>query len=379
MAGTLAAVVLARSGHSVTLIDPHEIVPKQFRVEKIAGAQVDLMRKLQVFAPIAEASTPFSSIINARAGRIVDRTHSPHFGILYHDIVRVLRAQLPAAAALVIDKVVGIANGPRIQTLSLASGREVTADLIVLATGMSDALRYRLGIGRHLIVPRQSISFGFSLAPDQSQMRPLQALTYYGSGAGNQVDYLSLFPIGGGLRANLFTFVDHRDPWIARFRRDPVTELHAAMPGLASFLGTFRTTEPVNNWVMDLSIAENAVQDGVILIGDAFQTSCPAAGTGVTRLLTDIDRLCNVFIPRWLSSPGLGREKLSQFYGDEIKRNVDAMAMSASHFRRSLTVQPGIEWSLRRRHHFLRRRLIGGMGRLIPSIHPLKSREEEAT
>jgi hypothetical protein len=55
------------------------------------------------------------------------------------------------------------------------------------------------------------------------------------------------------------------------------------------------------------------------------------------------------------------------------------MAVGPSRFRRSLTIQPSIEWTLRRQHHFLRRRLTGGMGRLIASTHPRKNRHEEAT
>ncbi len=49
------------------------------------------MRKLGIFSAIAEASTPFKDIANVRAGRIVDRTPNQHYGILYEEIVRVVR------------------------------------------------------------------------------------------------------------------------------------------------------------------------------------------------------------------------------------------------------------------------------------------------
>ena len=88
---------------------------------------------------------------------------------------------------------------------------------------------------------------------------------------------------------------------------------------------------------MDLTVAQNVEQDGVVLIGDAFQTSCPAAGTGVTRLLTDVDRLCNTHIPNWFATPGLGSSKIVQFYADPEKRAVDADSMgshiTAAHLR----------------------------------------------
>lgn len=60
LSGSLAAVVLARTGYQVTLIDKHAAFPKQFRVEKIAGRHIDLMRKLGVFDAIASDSNPFS-------------------------------------------------------------------------------------------------------------------------------------------------------------------------------------------------------------------------------------------------------------------------------------------------------------------------------
>jgi 2-polyprenyl-6-methoxyphenol hydroxylase-like FAD-dependent oxidoreductase len=362
LSGSLAAVVLARAGHRVTLIDKHPVYPKQFRVEKIAGRQVDLMRKLGVFDAIAGEATRFRDILNVRAGSIVDRSQDSHFGILYDDIVRIVRAQLPASVDLIIDDVTDVQTGRQMQRVSLSNHGSVSADLIILATGMADQLRHKLGIGRRIVVEKQSISFGFTLAP-KAPAATFQALTYYGAGASNQIDYLSLFPIGSVLRANLFTFLDHEDPWIREFRRDPTIELFKALPGLSDFAGEIAPIDRVQNWVMDLSIAENVNQDGIVLIGDAFQTSCPAAGTGVTRLLTDIDRLCNVLIPQWLDTPGMGKEKIKNFYSDPIKHATDIEAMRMAHYRRSLTVDRSLRWSFHRRQHFTRRRIANWFNR----------------
>ena len=60
-------------------------------------------------------------------------------------------------------------------------------------------------------------------------------------------------------------------------------------------------------------------QAGVVLVGDAFATSCPAAGTGTGKVFTDVERLCNVHIPRWLATPGMGADKIAAFYDDPVK------------------------------------------------------------
>ena len=359
LSGSLAAVVLARAGYRVTLIDKHAVCPKQFRVEKVAGHQVELMRKLGVFDPIATEATLFRDIINVRAGRIVDRTQDAHFGILYDDIVRIVRAQLPASVDFLIDDVRDIQTGLQTQLLSLANNGPIMPDLIILATGMADSLRHKAGIGRRIVAEKQSISFGFTLAPRVEQAPAFRAITYYGAGDSNRIDYLNIFPIGGLLRANLFTFLDQDDPWIRAFHQDPIAELCSALPGLADFVGGLEPTDRVQSWVMNLSVAENVDQDGIVLIGDAFQTSCPAAGTGVTRLLTDIDRLCNVLIPRWVETPGMGKDKIKEFYSDPVKQATDREALHMAGYRRSFTVDRSLRWQFHRRQHFVRRRIAG--------------------
>ena len=63
--------------------------------------------------------------------------------------------------------------------------------------------------------------------------------------------------------------------------------------------------KPIANNVSDgRAITEVCRKAGVVLIGDAFATSCPAAGTGARKVLTDVERLCNVYVPKWLATPG---------------------------------------------------------------------------
>jgi heterodisulfide reductase subunit A-like polyferredoxin len=62
LSGAVAAVVLGRAGYRITLVDRHAVYPAEFRVEKIAGEQVELMRRLGLLDSVAAASTSFDQI-----------------------------------------------------------------------------------------------------------------------------------------------------------------------------------------------------------------------------------------------------------------------------------------------------------------------------
>jgi 2-polyprenyl-6-methoxyphenol hydroxylase-like FAD-dependent oxidoreductase len=100
--------------------------------------------------------------------------------------------------------------------------------------------------------------------------------------------------------------------------------------------------------------AENYRRDGVVLIGDTFQTTCPAAGNGVTRALTDATQLCNVHVPRWLKTAGMDTGKIAQFYDDPVKRACDAHVIEVANYHRSLSVERGAMWRARRWRAFIR-------------------------
>jgi 2-polyprenyl-6-methoxyphenol hydroxylase-like FAD-dependent oxidoreductase len=364
LSGSLAAAVLGRAGHRVALIDRYRAYPPEFRVEKVGGDQVELLGRLGVLDCVAAASTPFDHVINARHGQIIDRTNTPHYGIFYQDFVNVVRAQLPSSVKFVVGQAVDVKADAERPEVVFADDATVSARLVVLATGMAASLRHKLGFVRKNICEKHSISFGFNIAPAPDTAFDFPALTYYGEQVSDCIDYLSLFPIGDVMRANLFTFRDHRDPWVRDLRREPVGTLIGTMPGLRRFLGDFEVVGKVQNWTMDLCVLENHLRDGVVLIGDAFQTSCPAAGTGVTRLLTDVHQLCNVHVPRWFANGGIESRKIAQFYADPVKQRADGRSIRLAHYRRSLTIDDSLRWKAHRGRAYLRRRVLGWVKQL---------------
>jgi 2-polyprenyl-6-methoxyphenol hydroxylase-like FAD-dependent oxidoreductase len=368
LSGTLAAIVLGRAGHEVTLVDRNAEYPDEFRVEKIAGSQVAILRRLGLVEPLARAAVAFDEIVNARRGRLLDRTRSRHYGIFYRDLVQAMRAELPGNVRFVVGRVNALKASAERQTVSVLGNGDLSGRLIVLATGMSDVLRRDLSIERSFIRQRQSLSFGFNVRPLGTKSFKHAALTYYGEQVSDGVDYLSLFPAGDVTRANLFVFRDHRDPWIRALRDRPKETLIETLPGLTKVLGDFEVIDRVQNWLMDITVAENCRQPGVVLIGDAFQTSCPAAGTGVSRLLIDVERLCTVHIPAWMATSGMSATKIAAFYDDPVKQAMDEHCLERADFRRNLTVETDLRWQARRQIHFARRRVLNHIFDLSPGL-----------
>ena len=366
LAGTIAAIALARSGARVTLVDRNATPPDEFRVEKLGGMQLESLGRLGLLDLLTANSTRFDQSLNIRRGRIVDHTNARYQAAFYADLVGTMRSALPGSVRLLIGRVTELATSAGLQQVTIAEHGTLRARLVVLASGMSDLLRSRLGIEREVLHERQSLTFGFNLRPgDGIAAHP--ALTIYGERPRDGIDYLTLFPIGELIRANLFVFLDHRDPWIKALRTDPLAALDGRLPGLRLRLGDVELDGRVQNWIMDLAVARNVRQPGVVLIGDAYQTSCPAAGTGVSRLLTDVERLA-AHVPAWMQTPGMDAAKIASFYNDPVKAAMDAQALGMAGYRRAFTVDTRLAWRARRQAQFLRRRLLNAIDTLSPPL-----------
>ena len=366
LAGTIAAIALARTGARVTLVDRNATPPDEFRVEKLGGIQLEILERLGLLELLAAHSTRFDQSLNIRHGRTVDRTSARYQAAFYADLVAAMRTALPSSVRVLIGRVTELATGSDLQQVTVAEHGTLRARLVVLASGMSDLLRSRLGIEREVLHERQSLTFGFNLKP-RDGIADHPALTIYGERPRDGIDYLTLFPIGGLIRANLFVFLDHRDPWIKALRTDPLAALDERLPGLRRRLGAVELEGRIQNWIMDLAVARFVRLPGVVLIGDAYQTSCPAAGTGVSRLLTDVERLA-AHVPAWLQTPGMEAAKIAGFYDDPVKAAMDAHALGLAGYRRAFTVDTRLAWRARRQAQFLRRRLLNAIDTLSPPL-----------
>jgi 2-polyprenyl-6-methoxyphenol hydroxylase-like FAD-dependent oxidoreductase len=352
LAGSTAAAMLGRAGLVVALVDPHPVYPFDFRAEKLAGAQVHLLRRTGLADAVLAAATAVDELWIARFGRLVERRRNDEYGILYDTLVNAVRAEIPPGA-FVAAKVAAVSTGAERQTMVLANGEKIGARLIVLATGLNNGLRRMLGIGRVDLSPCHSISIGFDAMPAGRARFAVPALTYFPERAAERISYFTLFPVGAGMRANLFVYREPRDPWLKRLREAPCDTLFAAMPGLRKLMGDFSVGGDVNIRPIDLYAVKGHRQPGVVLVGDAFATSCPAPGTGVTKVFTDVERLCNLHIPRWFKTPGMGADKIAAFYDDPVKQACDADSAARAFYVRSIAIDAGILWQARRWGKFI--------------------------
>jgi 2-polyprenyl-6-methoxyphenol hydroxylase-like FAD-dependent oxidoreductase len=348
LAGSLAAAMLGRAGREVALIDPHPVYPPDFRCEKLDGEQTAMLRRTGLADAILAAATPDRESWVARFGCLIERRPGDQHGILYDTLVNAARAQIPSGTTVLHAKATDIATSSDRQTLTLSNGEAVTARLVVLANGLNSGLRHRLGMVRRELSPCHSIMLGFNLVPVGRPGFEFPALTYYAERACDRVAYVTLFPIGATMRANLCIYREVSDPWLRRFRAAPTETLFGVMPGLQRFTGDCAVPDPIKIRPADLYVTEHSQRAGIVLVGDAFSTSCPAAGTGTGKVFTDVERLCNVHIPRWFETRGMGEEKIAAFYDDPVRSAYHAHSLAKAYHLRSLSIEEGLRWRAER-------------------------------
>ena len=230
----------------------------------------------------------------------------------------------------------------------------------MLANGLNNGLRDDLGLRRIVLSPAHSTTIAFNLRPKEGGTFPFPALTFYSESTAARMAYLTLFPVRDGMRANLMVYRKLDDPWVRRMIETPETAMFELMPSLKRMIGDVEIEGPVKIRPADLTVSEGFRRPGVVLVGDAFATSCPAAGTGVDKVFTDVDLLCNTYIPAWLKTPGMGADKVGQFYDDPAKQaTCDAHTIARAYALRAFSIDPSPIWVWRRWSRFLGRGAIG--------------------
>ena len=286
-------------------------------------------------------------------GYLLDNKPSRQYGIMYDDLINAIRAEIAAPAERMCTKVIDVSTSTERQKVTLSNGEMISARLVVLANGLNVGLRRTLGIERQILSPCHSISLGFDLVPVGRPAFDFPALTYFSERASERIPYITLFPVGKRMRANLFAYREADDPWLRAMRRNPVETLNAALPRLSRITGEFAVAGDINIRPADLYVSTGYRQAGIVLVGDAFAATCPVTGSGTDKVFTDVSQLCNVHIPAWLASEGMSEAKIASFYDDPVKKECDAWSMAKAISFRSVSIDTGLYWRAQRWARFM--------------------------
>jgi len=345
LSGSLAAIMLHQRGFRVTVIDRYRSYPAEFRAEQLVGSQIAFLNSIGLMTSLITGSRIVPRARNFSLGKQLSSVLAPHYGMPYQDIVQALRNKLPSEVRFIVGRVTDIESGP-ISTVHLDDGQAVAAKLVVMATGLNTKLGKRLGVDYEMISAKHSTTVGFDIRSPKCTPAETSVLVYYGNDLQDGVDYLTVFPCKDVLRGNLFLYRDPLDPWVRQLRQTPRETLLEVLPALADELGDF-TIEHLQCRVSDVAVARRHQRDGLVLIGDAYQTPCPAAGTGISRLLVDVERL-TVHATRWFAANDTSAEALRSYYNDAVKRRSDRAAIRVARFRRAISTNASPLWALQR-------------------------------
>ena len=176
------------------------------------------------------ATTIDGEVWEARFGYVVLKKPSDQHGVMYDTLVNTIRAQIPSNVAVLDTKVIEVSTSDERQRVVLADGEEISARLIVLANGLSISLRHMLGLERRVVSECHSVTLGFDVVPVDRPALPFPALTYWPKRSADRMAYLTLFPIGNTMRANLMVYRPMDDIWFREFRKNPEATMRAMMP-----------------------------------------------------------------------------------------------------------------------------------------------------
>src|SRR5882757_7364209 len=111
LAGSTAAAMLGRAGIATLLIDPHDVYPFDFRVEKLSGdAQLERFERTGIAEAVLRSTTHDGENWIARFGYLLDKTPSRQYGITYDALIQAIRAEIQHPAERVRAKVIDIST-----------------------------------------------------------------------------------------------------------------------------------------------------------------------------------------------------------------------------------------------------------------------------
>ena len=319
-AGSVLTAKLRAAGFDTHTLDHAERYPDAFRSEKLEPDQSQLLRKFGMLDKVSPPDCELESVDTFERGRVVTCHYEDHFGIRYDDTVNALREAARDETRWTkarVDKITSDAHGATAHT---ANGDAVRGKLCVIASGRPSLLA-QSGVEVDRDPGLTSLTFGFDV--EAASGAPLRAFNYNSESPGqDHAHYATLFPIGDAWRFNVFTSWSPNEERARRFSRQPIERLYDLFPRMREFTGALRATTRVQIGHTVWHRVRRPSPNGVVVIGEAYQSVSPATGTGLSKCLTDIHVLLR-HLSGWRQHDCVPGSAIDAFYQDPEKTAAD--------------------------------------------------------
>ena len=318
IAGSTLALLLARGGLSVTVLEHQRVYADRVRGEFLAQWGVEIAQRLGVFEPLAQAGgsvprwgvnydelVPPSIAEEHRIDLASLLPGVPGVLCLHHPVACETLNQLAAAAgARVVRGVDGVAvvPGARPQVSYRLDGEtaEVSCRLVVGADGRNSLVRQQAGIALHQAELTNVIA---GLLVEGAEDWPQDT---FALGVEGDCMFLA-FPQGGDrVRLYLAITPEQRDRFggpegVARFMETFRLEAMPKGAGLANAkpIGPCATLGGEDTWT------ETPYAEGVVLIGDAAGYNGPIIGQGLSLALRDAELVSQALLGQTAWAPDM--------------------------------------------------------------------------
>lgn len=330
-AGLNLAHALRNSSLAVAVIDKRETFPDIFRAEKIEPHQAEMMREIGTLKYRTPKSDPIGTTLNVSGEHVYNVDTVEQYCISYSSTVNTMRENLPEDVSFLNHAVSKIEPGT-LSRILLDNGDVLRARLVVLACGLDAELSDSLDIQRTQSQELASLTFGFFIKRADLSDFDFNGLNYFLPEQEDNVQYITIFPIGERMRANVFTQLKRSDTLAKELRNDTLATIDRLFPRLDDYLGRVVLDSKVQ--VMPTHYYSLFRQDvpGVVAIGDSFQSVSPATGSGLSKVLTDVQMLSQTYIPEWFKKDSISAADVSAFYKDKRKVTIDRRSLKSWYY-----------------------------------------------